>query len=1153
MTQSKLTRIFSSPEEINDKADKALLDGLKSQFPIENDNFRLELHNLRAMRREFDHNDEKEAILKSRSLMYPIRGDLVLINKHTGKVVDVEKDFNLMDTFALTQKHALVYKGNNYSVANQLQLLPGVYTRRRANGELESHLNTFPGRSFSVTLEPQTGVFYVSIESAQSPFAPLLIDVFKVPYTEIIKYIPREIWDHNVHVYLGNEQKYLNWLYTRLVDRSLQKVGATKEEMIAALRAAMQNCGLNARTTSITLGKSMSHVDGETLLLTLRNLVQVYRGDREEDNRDSLQFKRVQNLPDYLKRRFEPGKEHPSVAKVKDKIKFSMGRVDSMAPKVRDIVVAKPYNKIYTNYILTSPLVATPSETNPIERLENVAKVTVLGKDEGGIKEERGVPMTARNIDPSHLGIIDPSRTPESSHAGIDQRFTVSAMRDEHGILHTRVIDNNGNIKFIPVDEMMRSVIGFPYQEGKKSVQAQDHGLLKEVPRSKVQYWIPDSTDIYTITTNLVPFLNSDHPQRLTMAGKVIPQALSLVDREKPLVQTLSTGEGIEGKKGHHEPFVKALGRVIGTVSPVNGTVIAANSTGVTIKGEDGTKHKVQFVKNLPFNMKGFLDDEKPLVKVGDKVRKNQILAENNYTQDGELALGRNLQVAYMPYKGYNHEDGLVISRSASDLLKSHHAYKVDYDVNEATVMKKALVKRYFPGKYTKEQLDKLDDNGFAIVGQTINYGDPVYVVLEKREPTAEDRILSNLHKSLVNPYRDVSEIWTNEEPGTVVDAHTQGKSIRILLRSVKPLEIGDKLTGLHGNKGIVSLILEDKDMPYNKETGKPVDLLLNPASVTSRINLGQIMETAAAKIAQKTGKPYLVKNFSNDNNIQALKQELKKHGISDTEELHDPKTDKSLGKILTGPQYFLKLYKTTDQNYSARNVGAYDNMLQPTKGGEEGSKAVGYMEFLGLLGSNARKVLKEVTTIKAEGGDASENSDYWSKFARGEPLPKPRTTFATKKFFDYLRGSGINVNVDGNHVTASPLTDEHIVKMSNGELKEPLMLSIKGLEPEDGGLFDQGITGGLRGNKWAHYKLAEPIVNPTFENPARLLLGLSQNELNSIMSGATGVKRIKKGTFELHDTKTGKLLKKIEVTKGLLEEHDIVPSNIVDDDEEHF
>lgn len=1125
MTDKKLTHIFSSPEEINKKAQAAIISGIESQFPIENNNFKIVIDNVHAIPKEFDHVDEKDAVLKSRSLTYPIKCDIHLINKGTGRVVDSTKDFSLMDAFALTKKHALVYKGNNYSVANQLQLLPGIYTRHRENGELESHVNTGTGRSFSVMLDPQSGIFFAVVNAAKSPVSPLLIDVFPTSYDQVTKYVPKEIWDKNVAVYQANDVRYLSWLYSRLVDTSLQDKAATKQQMIETLRTSLTGSQLSTRTTKITLGVGLTHMDGQALLLTLRNLVQVYRGEREEDNRDSLQFKRVQNLPDYLATRFK--KEHQLVQKIKNKIKFSLDHVDQHNPKIKDIVVAKPFNKVYSNYILSSPLVSTPSETNPIERLENVAKVTVLGKDEGGISEERGVPMTARNIDPSHLGIIDPSRTPESSHAGIDQRFTTTAKRDEDGILHSEVIDNQGKYHDIPVDLMMRSVIGFPHQEGKKVVQAQDHGQIKEVPRSKVDYWIPEGSNLYTVTTNLVPFLNSDHPQRLTMAGKVIPQALSLVNREKPLVQTISGGVG---KK--NEPLVRALGKIIGTTSNVAGTVVSASNREVVIQDDKKTKHKFQLVKNLPFNMKGFLDDEKPLVKAGDQVHVGQVLAENNYTQDGELALGKNISVAYMPYKGYNHEDGLVISKSCAESLSSHHAYKYDYDVNNASVLKKALVKRYFPGKYTKEQLDKLDDNGFALVGQTIHYGDPVFIVLEKKQPTAEDKMLGNLHKSLVTPYRDVAEIWTHHEPGLVVDAHTQGKSIRILMRSVKPLEIGDKLTGLHGNKGIVSLVLEDKDMPYSVASGKPADILLNPASVTSRINLGQIMETVAGKIAQKTGKPYLVKNFSNENNIKTLKGQLADHGLSDTEEMVDPKSGKSLGQILTGPQYFLKLYKTTDQNYSVRNVGAYDNVLQPTKGGEEGSKAVGYMEFLGLLGSNARKVLKETATTKSE-----ENTDYWSKFAKGEPLPKPRTTFATEKFMDYLRGSGINPNIENGRITASPLTDHDILHLSNGEIKEPTMLSSKNTEPEHGGLFDPGITGGLRGTKWSHYRLAESIPNPTFEGSIKTLLGLSSVDFNNIVSGTTGVKRIGRGDFQLVDTKSGKAGKIISINSGLLAE----------------
>lgn len=1120
---NKLQPIFSSNKETAKRVDEALIAGIKSQFPIEGKRFTLTVDNLRAEHKPFTLADEKDAILKSRSLTYPIRGDLKLIDKATGKVVSTQHDFSLMDAFHLSEKHTLMYKGNNYAIANQLQLRPGVYTRSRETGELESHVNTGTGRSFVVTLNPQTGIFYIQIKNSSTPIAPLITKVFGIGPKEVSTYIPAEVWQENLTEAQGKEDKYLSALYRRMVSTSKQKAGASPEEMAAQLRTSLENSQLSERTTQMTLGKGFSGVTGEVLLRAMKNLAQVHAGVRPEDNRDSLQFKRVQNLPDFLARRFE--KEHQSVTNVKRKVTYELDRMDPNHPTIKGNVAAKPFNKVYSNYIMDSSLVSTPEETNPIESLENIAKVTVLGGGEGGIASDSSVPMSARDIDASHLGIIDPSRTPESGHAGIDQRFTVTARRDKEGDLYAAVVDNQGNPHHLSTYEMMTHTIGFPNQEGKKKVYAHVNGELKEVDRKKVDYWLRDSTDMYTVTTNLVPFLNSNHPGRLTMAGKAIPQALSLVNREAPLVQTINS---------RGQTYVENLGQVISTVSPANGTVTAMTPSMITIKGDDGQIYKQPIVKNLPFNMKGFFDNETPLVKVGDKVHRNQPLFDNNYTRDGKLALGKNLNVAYMPYKGYNHEDGLVISESTAKSLSSHHAYKFDYDVQETSVMRKTLISRYFPGKFSPEQLAKLDDKGFAKVGAVLNHADPVYAVLERREPTPEDKMLGRLHKTLVNPFRLVTESWTNDENGVVVDAHTEGKYIRLIIRSQKELEIGDKLTGLHGNKGIVSLILPDAEMPYIKDTGKPADILLNPASVTSRINLGQLMETAAAKIASKIGKPYKIHNFSKQNNIVSLQKELKEHGIEDSEEMVDPKTGKSLGKILTGPQYFLKLYKTTDQNWAARNVGSYDNTLQPTKGGEEGSKSIGYMEMLGLLGSNARKNLKEMTTLKSE-----ENSEYWAKFLSGQPLLKPKTTFATKKFFDYLRGAGIKTSFKDGKIIASPMTDIDILAQSNGELKEPTMIDAKNLEPAKGGLFDPGITGGFRGNKWSHYTLAEPIPNPVAETAIKSLLGLTEAEFNGIVSGQYGVKKAAPNVFHLHDTTTGKHVKTIDLKTSLNEEEE--------------
>lgn len=1116
-SKEELTAIFSSPNQISQQIDTSMTEGIARQFPIENKDYRLDCRNIHVKKKDFNHLDEKEAILKSRSLTYPVKGDLELTNKHTGKLLDKITDFTLANIFAITGKHTMLYKGNNYSSANLIQLLPGVYTRRNDTGELESHFNTATGRSFKVTLDPQTAQFLIQIESSRIPIYALIKTVLKIDDSAILKYVPADVWKENVKTGQGNEAKNIAAMYRRLVSTRLQSANDSQEIQITKLKEALAASKISEKTSEITLGKSFTVIEPEAILRAMKNLVGVQTGERQEDNRDSLQFKRVRNVADNIDRRFDQEKAHETVAKARNKIAFNLEKLDPIAPRIDKVIPAAPFNKVFSDFILKSSLVSTPSETNPIESLENVGKVTILGKDEGGISDMRGVPDSARNIDSSHLGIIDPSRTPESENAGIDQRFTRSAMRDKDGSMYAHVFDNAGKEHYLSAREMMDTVVGFPEQDiHAKMVQAQDRGTIREIERSKVKYWITDGSDLYTVTTNLVPFLNSNHPGRLTMAGKAIPQALSLEHRETPLVQTVS---------GSGKSFVKSLGAVVSTEAPVSGTIKKINDREVHIEDHQKQIHKVPFVRNLPFNMKGFIDDEPSHLKVGDKVKEGDTLCDNNYTKDGNLALGKNLYVAYMPYHGYNHEDGLIIRKGAADNLTSLHSYKYDYSIKPETVDKKNVFRRYFPDKLTTEQLEKLDDRGFIKPGAELKHGDAIFAVLEKREPSPVDKVLGRLHKMLVNPYKDVIERWEHDEPGVVVDAHTEGKEIRVICRSKKPLEIGDKLTGLHGNKGVVSLILDDNDMPYNKDTGHPVDILLNPASVTSRINLGQLMETAAAKIAQKTGKPYMVKNFGRKSNIQSIKDELEHHGISDTDPLVDPKTGRE-SKILAGPQYFLKLYKTTDSNYSARNYGSYDAFMQPSKGGHEGAKSVGFMEMLGLLGSDARKNLREIGTIKSE-----ENSNFWAKFETGQPLPKPQTTFATKKFFDYLKGAGVNVRVDNGQVIASPLHNREVLEMSGGEIKHPKFFSAKKLDPEEGGLFDISITGGPRGTKWSHYKLIEPVVNPIFEKPIKAILGLKSEEYEKIISGEYGVVRKHKGLFDLVKSSDHSILREIHVS----------------------
>lgn len=1123
----ELIPLFTSPHDINEKTDNAMIKGISSTFPIEDNNYRIEVEDVYADKKHFDHEDEKQAILKGKSLTYPVKGTIKMYDKKTGDLVDTVKNFQLADTYSMTGKHTAIYRGNNYNVANLIVLKPGVYTRSRDNDELESSFNTGSGANFSIVLDPETEVFNVRAGGAKSagvPLIPVLTEVFKMNLADMSRFIPQDLLTVNVKASKGMENKVITNLYGKMVNKRLQDKSLPVDEKARILREALESSSLDASTTETTLGKSFGHVEAETIMRACKNLVDISRGERQEDNRDSLQFKKVQNLPDFIGSHFSKG--NANVTGTLKNVQRALGRVDKNNPKIRGVLGAKPFNKVYTNFIINSSLASTPTETNPVESIENVGKATILGQGYGGIASAQGVPDEARNVDPSHLGILDPSRTPESGMAGIDQRFTMTSRRDEEGNMYARVLDSKGVEHYLSSNEMMNSTVGF--SDGLKSdaptVQAQRNGKFAEVPRAQVDYWIPAGSDMYTVTTNLVPFFNSNHPGRLTMAGKAIPQSLSLKEREQPLVQTVDhTGTS----------YGTRMAGVFSSQSPVEGTVVGKTPKSITIR-EDGTKedHTIKLVDNMPFNMKGFHDDSESHLQIGDRVKPGDVVADNNYTKDGSLALGKNLHAAYIPYKGFNHEDGIIISKSAAESMTSNHCYKFDYQTGKETVLDAAKFRANFGRKYKPEQLNGFAMDGKPTKGRKLSHGDLIWPIMEERQQSDTDKVLGRLHKTLVSPYRDASIVWDHHEAGEIVDVDHSGKNIRVIIRSEKNLEMGDKITGLHGNKGVVSLILDDHEMPHSKETGKAVDLLLNPASVTSRINLGQVLETAASKIAKKTGQPYLVQNYGEKDNLAKIRDDLAKHGLSDTEEIYDPQTGKTIGaNVLAGPQYILKLDKTVDANYSARSVGGYDNVGQPTKGGEEGAKSVGYMEFLGLLGSNARKNLKEIGTIKSEGGALTDQNEYWDKYVRGLPLPKPKTTFATNKFFDYLVGSGIDVSHRNGKLSLSPLTDESILKRSNGEIQNAKMVYGKDARPEKGGLFDTSITGGPDGQKWSHMKLAEPTVNPVFEDPVRSMLDLKQKEYDGLISGKFGVKRKATGIFDLIDSDSEEVVRQVNVS----------------------
>jgi DNA-directed RNA polymerase subunit beta len=538
----------------------------------------------------------------------------------------------------------------------------------------------------------------------------------------------------------------------------------------------------------------------------------------------------------------------------------------------------------------------------------------------------------------------------------------------------------------------------------------------------------------------------------------------------------------------------------LSVVSESDGVVKKVEKDKIVVQNKDGIDFEHDLYNNFYTNQKAVLNHY-PLVKVGDKVAGGDILADSNSTKNGVWAPGVNLRVAYMPYKGKNYEDGLVISESASKKLTSEHLHKHESIVGENDITDKRRYASFFPGMFTAEQLEKIDDNGIAKQGTVVNYGDPVIIKAKKKNIRPEDIVLGKVSGKFDKPFSDDSEVWKYKFPGEVVRS-VDGKTKVVRIRTNEQAVVGDKMSGRHGNKGIIVDILPDNEMPSDNE-GNPVDIVLNPQGVIGRINPSQVLETTLGKVAKHRGKPFLVENFHSGNvNHEYVLNQLKEYGLEEKEELFDGSGGKSLGKIMTGYQTMLKLDHPVRKKFGARGVGpSYTGDMQPGRG-DGGGQSIGSMELYGLLAHGAKENLFEMSTVKAD-----RNDDFWYKLQSGQPYTMPRKVpFVTQKLFDYMKVLGTDLKRQGQHVVAQPMLPGEIRKMSNGEVKNGRILKSKdSLDiAESGGLFDPRIFGGqgIDGKKWGHVNLAKKMPNPLFEDAIKGVLGLTEPQFSGLLSG---------------------------------------------------
>jgi len=1118
-----------TPEGSFDVLKNNIVSSISAYFPYEGKSRRLQLDKVWVDDKLNPEDIQSQAQAKDldRTWGVPVKANVSLIDKATGKVVD-SKTMTLARLPKLTNRFGFIVDGNEYQVDHLFRLKSGVYARIQDNGDLESEFNLVrgpAGNRFSIKLEREKKRFFLKKGQAHIPLYPILKSM-GVSDDQMEKDWGKEIFLANKP---KNEEKTLKTLQTFFKKTSFENVPEPTD--VAGYGKYVYDffdkTVLRPDTTKITLGREATKVDGQVLQIAANKILGVSRGTLQPDDRDSLAFKEIVSVEDFL-----PEKIERASKTIKGKLKntIDLKEKTSVSEVISADLFARPIREFFTK---GGSLTERPDQTNPIQMMSGHRKTTLMASDLGGIKKDHSLTDEMRVVNSSHFGFLDPMHTPESERTGITLHLGMGARKNGKE-LETPVFDLKGNrIQYMTapkfhdvtavLPDQVRWVKGKPVPISNMVKVKLPGGSIEVRPFSEAGFVMPSSKGMFDMASNLIPFLPSNQGNRVSMADKQMEQAISLKYREAPLVQS---------KTDHADPsmtFEKVLGGFSSHRAPISGTVKTVKDDHIVIN--DGKKnHQVHLYNHFPLNdPKGMMHSE-AVVKVGDKVSQGQVIADSNFTKGGALALGSNLRVGYIPYKGYNYEDGIVISETASKKLSSEHLHKksVEFDPDNDVISKNKFVAfaATRSNQLTKEQLGMLDDDGIIRVGSKVNPGQVLIAAVGKNLASRQGSALAALGKRAFQPYKDKSLVWDEDHQGEVVKIvkDPSGRGAKVYVKTVEPVVIGDKLSGRHGNKGIVTMILPDHEMPFTKdEKGekRPLEVLLNPTGVPTRINVGQVLETAAGKIAEKTGKTYIVNNFEgpNSDNREKVLQELKKHGISDEESVFDPMNpSKVLGSVLVGPQHLLKLKHQVEKKLTVRGGGTdingrpltYDIDRAPTKGGERGGQGIGALDLYSLLAHNARHNIREMATYKSD----MQDSTFWNMIQEGYEPPPPKAPFSYQKFVGLLNGLGVNVEKKGSILQLTPLTDKKVVEMAGGArgeiTKGHLLLRAKDLKEEKGGLFDPVATGGLSGSKWGFIKLTEPIPNPIFvgsnhrPGPIPSLLGMKMKEFESVMNGET-------------------------------------------------
>ena len=762
------------------------------------------------------------------------------------------------------------------------------------------------------------------------------------------------------------------------------------------------------------------HITTEDMIASISWLLNLSHGLGKADDIDHLANRRIRCVGELLQNQFRIG-----LTRLERVVRERMTIQDLDVVTPQTLINTKPITSAIREFFGSSQLSQFMDQTNPLSELTHKRKISALGP--GGLTRERAG-FEVRDVHYTHYGRLCPIESPEGPNIGLISALSCFSQINEYGFIETpyRKIDPETHkltdeVEYMSADVEDNYIIAQASEpvdkDGRftnKRVRVRFRNEVIEVDRDRVQYVDVSPKQLVSVAAAMIPFLEHDDAKRALMGANMQRQAVPLMITESPIV-----GTGMEYRAAK-DSGILILAEDDGVIEKVTGEAI-------TVKYNNG-KTVVHKLRKFKRTNGGTCINQKPIVKKGEIVKKGDAIADGPSTKNGEMALGKNVLIAFSTWEGYNYEDAILINEKLvkEDVFTSIHIEEYDCECRD-TKLGAEEITRDIPN-IGDDQLKDLDENGIIRIGAEVRPGDILVGKVTPKgetELTAEERLLRAIFGEKAREVRDTSLRVPHGEAGTIVDVKifTRENSdelgpgvnqiIRCYIATKRKISVGDKMAGRHGNKGVISRVLPEEDMPFMPD-GTPIDILLNPLGVPSRMNLGQILEVhlggAAKALGWKVSTP--VFDGATQEDVEEL---LKQAGMTEDGKsiLYDGRTGEPFASPITvGVMYMLKLHHLVDDKIHARSTGPYSLVTQQPLGGKAqfGGQRFGEMEVWALEAYGAAYTLQEILTVKSD--DTVGRVKAYEAIVKGENIPEPGVPESFKVLVKELQALGLDIKL---------------------------------------------------------------------------------------------------------------------------------------------